>query len=138
MAPKKRAMRDALCALDGEDSDSSEEEEQAKPSEEETAQAQKKIRLEALERAGYSSGPSLLHIPKQPDDDADAPSGWGTGKGQSVLDHSPTAEVHTDHMRFWLALSAVATVLSLKLQLPVLVGVASLVAHASTRFSQHF
>ena len=100
MAPKKRAMRDALCALDGEDSDSSEEEEQTKPSEEETAQAQKKIRLEALERAGYSSGPSLLHIPKQPDDDADAPSGWGTGKGQSVLDHSPTAEVHTDHMRF--------------------------------------
>ena len=70
------------------------EEEQAKPSEAETAQ--KKIRLEALERAGYSSGPSLLHIPKQPDD-TDEPSGWGTGKGQSVIDHSPTAEVKTDH-----------------------------------------
>ena len=95
MAPKKRAMRDALCALDDSDSSgNSEEEEQAKPSEAETAQ--KKIRLEALERAGYSSGPSLLHIPKQPDD-TDEPSGWGTGKGQSVIDRSPTAEVKTDH-----------------------------------------
>lgn len=98
MAPKKRAMRDALCALDGDDSSDSsensadEKQETDGPNEEEKAQAQKKIRLDALERAGYSSGPSLLHIPKQKD--ADSPvSGWGTSKGQSVTEHSPTAEV---------------------------------------------
>jgi hypothetical protein len=96
MAPKKRGMRDALCALDGDESSSSEsdseEKNQQARSEDEQAQAQKKIRLEALERAGYSSGPSLLHIPKQPDD-ADQATAWGTGKGQSVTEHSPTAEV---------------------------------------------
>lgn len=98
MAPKKRTLRDALCALDDDDSSDnsgSEEDEQPgnEPSESERAQAQKKIQLEALQRAGYSSGPSLLHIPKQPDADVDAPSGWGTGKGQSITEHSPTPEV---------------------------------------------
>jgi hypothetical protein len=85
-------MKDALCALDSSDDDSDGTDEGNEGEEKVAEVPQKKIKLDALQRAGYSSGPSLLHIPKQPEaqqDDWD----WGKGKGQSAVADSPTAEV---------------------------------------------
>lgn len=92
MAPKRRAMKDALCALDDDSSDESDRTDGEESGDNKAEVPQKKIRLDALQRAGYSSGPSLLHIPKQPDVQEDAWD-WGSGKDQSVVAHSPTVQV---------------------------------------------
>jgi hypothetical protein len=100
MPLKKRAM-DVLDDLCGEISDeSSTDDEKGQPPVKRTAAAAScsKLSVEALERAGYTSGPSVLHVPEQRSKEPESTWEWSKGHEQQDQDASPTERVCTEHL----------------------------------------
>lgn len=93
MPPKKRAM-DVLDDLCGEHSDeSSTDDEKGQPPVNRTAGGSSKLSVEALARAGYTSGPSVLHVPEQRSTEPESTWEWSKGHEQQDRDASPTERV---------------------------------------------
>ena len=98
MAPKKRNL-DVLGDLCGSDSDDSASEgKSAPPPKKPAAASSAKLSMEALERAGYTSGPSVLHVPEQRDVEDTGVWEWSTGRNREAHDAEPTQE-ERQHMR---------------------------------------
>ena len=98
MAPKKRNMDalDDLCGHDSDQSSDEEAEEQASKKAGAGTAAAKKLRVEDLERVGYRSGPSVMHVPEQRAQQPESTWDWSTGKDQRrEPDTAPTDEVRS-------------------------------------------
>jgi hypothetical protein len=91
-AKKHMDVLDEICGGESTDSSQNSDEDDEPPFKK--AVAHKKVTVEALERAGYEGGPSVMHVPEQKSLE---PQSWQWSKGDATTARhaSPTPEVRT-------------------------------------------
>lgn len=116
MAPKKRGM-DVLDDLCGEDSDdSSAGEPSAPPQKKPAAGGASKLSVAALERAGYTAGPSVMHVPEQRSTEPQGAWEWSQGRTQEPEEAGPSAAVRARSPMGTSAGAEAASPLAMQLQ----------------------
>lgn len=89
-AKKRMDVLDEICGGESSDGSENSEEDDEPPSKKPAGIS--KVTVEALERAGYKAGPSVMHVPEQKTKEPESWQ-WGKGEARKTREASPTPEV---------------------------------------------